>query len=92
MGDEILAILIVFIVFSVPLSAIVLNSAVGKAIARYIDRKAKDATSDVQLIEIKKLQQELIEQRNLIYTLQEENQKLEEKYSFLERLLEAPKK
>ena len=93
MGGIIMALVIVLAAISIPLSAIILNSAVGKALAKYIDSRSTKETkfSNEQIEEIKKMKAELLEQRKLIYQLQEENQRLEEKYSFIERLIEAPK-
>lgn len=89
----IMALIIVLAALSIPLSAIILNSAIGKALGRYIDSRSIKETklSKEEQNQIKKIQEELLEQRKLIYQLQEDNQKLNDKYSFLERLIEPPK-
>jgi len=80
--------IVVLIVFSVPLTEIIFKSDLGKVWAE----KMRQGTSQTETSKLIELEKRLEKQEEIISELQRQNLNLEEKYSFLERLLEEPKK
>lgn len=87
MGEIIVPILI----FAIPLSAIFLRSPLARSLSRYIDAVTERKVMGPQIEEIETLREEVKGLNKKVDELQESSYRLEEKYSFLERLLEPPK-
>lgn len=92
MSTFLFIIILVLLGVSVPLTAIFLDSSLGKAIGKYVNALTEEKIKERQLSGNSNFSQELRAQREMLEELREENRKLEEKYEFLERLLEAPEK
>lgn len=70
----------------IPIVAIIFNSPIGRSLANYLDVKSQGIDPG-RVIELERDVEELFLR---LSEVEEDNHKLVEKYTFLERLLESP--
>lgn len=83
-------IILLFIIASIPVTIVFFHSPLGKAVARYVDSLTQQRlkSSDPEISQ--KILNELEQHREMLQEFNQRNGALEEKYEFLERLLQPP--